>query len=63
MKTLQSELVRSGLLQARTDAVERKSTRTSAKPKERLTDRDWAELMGTNRATYARKKGGAFRQR
>ena len=57
MGTLQSELVEKGLSDARTSEVERKNTRTSTKPKERLSDREWAELMGTNRATHRRVKG------
>ncbi|WP_342512811.1 hypothetical protein MKY34_19720 [Sporosarcina sp. FSL K6-1522] len=57
MRSLQSELVRNGLLQARTGEVERKSTRTNNKRKERLSDKELRELMGANRATYGRVKG------
>ncbi|GKV55950.1 hypothetical protein NCCP2222_18970 [Sporosarcina sp. NCCP-2222] len=36
---------------------------TMGKQEEQFTSMEWAELMGTNRPTYGRKKGGAFRQR
>ncbi|MDW0113780.1 hypothetical protein QT711_11330 [Sporosarcina saromensis] len=63
MKTLQTELVEKDLSRPRTGEVEQKSIRTRGSRKERLTSRDWAEIMGTNRPTYGRKKGGAYRQR
>ncbi len=37
-------------------------TNTADKPKERLSDRDLAELMGTKRDTYTRRRG-AVRKR
>lgn len=63
MRTFKTEFVRLGLSQPRRREVTMKSGKTSEKPKERLSDREWRELMGTNRPTYSRKKGGAFRQR
>lgn len=63
MRTFKSEFARLGLLQARRREITTKSSKTSDKPKERLTDRDFAELMGVHRPTYKRGKGGAFRQR
>lgn len=63
MRTLKSELIDKGLHKAFKQQTARKNIVTRDKPQERLSDRDWAELMGTNRPTYARGKGGAFRQR
>lgn len=63
MRSLQTEWIEKGLSQPRTSEVDRKSIRTRGKQSERMTDREWVELMGTNRPTYARKRGGAFRQR
>lgn len=39
-----------------------RNTNTAIKQKERLSDRDLAELMGTNRDTYTRRRG-AVRKR
>lgn len=33
------------------------------KKRERLSERELADLMGSNRPTYGRAKGGSFRQR
>ncbi|MGG0669861.1 hypothetical protein [Sporosarcina koreensis] len=63
MRTLQDQLIEKGLSRPHTDEVDIKNTRTRGKREERLTSREWAEIMGTNRPTYGRKKGGAFRQR
>ena len=62
MKTLQTELLKHGFRPSRRE-VERKSSKDKHKSKERLTDSELRELMGANRPTYSRKKGGAFRQR
>lgn len=62
MWSLQSELLKHGFRPLRRE-IDRKDTRTKDKPKERLSDRELRELMGQNRPTYARGKGGAFRQR
>lgn len=62
MKTLKTELLRHGFQRSK-PTVAKDNTKTKRKRKEHLTDRDLRELMGTNRPTYARKKGGAFRQR
>lgn len=40
-----------------------KSKTSKNKRKTRLTKREVLELMGTDRPTYRRGKGGAFRQR
>lgn len=63
MRTVQGELINKGLSQPRECKLERKSIRTRDKQSERLTDRELADLMGTNRDTYRRGPGGAFRRR
>lgn len=63
MKTLQDQLIEKGLSRPRTREIDQKNTRTREERSEQLTSREWAEIMGTNRPTYGRKKGGAFRQR
>ncbi|AST93019.1 hypothetical protein BC6307_18020 [Sutcliffiella cohnii] len=40
-----------------------KNVTTSKKKEEKLSDQDLRELMGTNRPTYARGRGGAYRQK
>lgn len=50
-------------VQERQDKPEKvRHTNTADKPKERLSDRELAELMGTNRDTYTRRRG-AVRKR
>lgn len=63
MKTLQEQLIEKGLSRPGTGEIDKKSTSTRDKQKEQLTSREWAEIMGINRPTYGRKKGGAFIQR
>lgn len=62
MKSLRSELIEKGLSDVCTSEVERHSTKAKGKPKEQLSDREWAELMGTKRQTY-RRKNGAIRRK
>ncbi|AMQ06748.1 hypothetical protein [Sporosarcina psychrophila] len=62
MKSLQTELVERGLSDARTGEVEQKNTRIRGKSSEQLSDREWTELMGSNRQTYKRVNG-AIRKR
>ena len=64
MKSLQTELIERGLglSDARIGEVDKKSTTAKGKPKEQLSNREWAELMGTNRQTYKRVNG-AIRKR
>lgn len=62
-KSLQEQLIEKGLVQPVKQGIEKKDTRASKKRNERLSEWELAELMGTNRPTYGRKKGGAFRQR
>ena len=52
-----AELVEKGSADARTGEVERKDTGTRGKSSEQLSDREWAELMGTNRQTCKRVNG------
>lgn len=63
MRTFKSEFERLGLLQTRRREVMLRSSKTADKPKEQMSEREWAELMGVYRPTYGRKKGGAFKQR
>ncbi|QTD40616.1 hypothetical protein [Sporosarcina sp. Te-1] len=63
MRTLQDQLIEKGLSQPAGRAKGKQSTKTRDKQEEQFTSREWAELMGTKRPTYGRKKGGAFRQR
>lgn len=62
-KTLQEQLVEKGLVQSAQRVKEKKGAMTRVKRSERLSEWELAELMGTNRPTYGRKKGGAYRQR
>ena len=63
MRTLQDQLMEKGLVQPAVRAEGNRNTKTRRKQEERLTDRELRELMGVNRPTYGRKKGGSFRQR
>lgn len=62
MRTFRTEFARLGLSQPRRREVTLKSGEAQDKPKERLTDRDFRDLMGVNRQTY-RRKNGAVRSR
>lgn len=57
MKTLPSELFDKGF------SKKGPTEPAVKKAKERLSDRDLRELMGTNRDTYKRGKGGAIRKK
>lgn len=57
------ELIDKGIVQAHRREVVKADVQVRDKFNEQLSDRELRDLMGTNRATYARKKGGAFRQR
>lgn len=59
MRTIQSELTTKGYAKPIKDSNMAKQI----KVKEKLSERDLKELMGSNRATYARGKGGAYKQR
>ncbi|PPA70054.1 hypothetical protein [Jeotgalibacillus proteolyticus] len=44
--------------------VKKKKTKTINKPKQpKLSDRDLRDLMGVDRPTYSRKRGGSYIQR
>lgn len=62
MRTIKSEFARLGLLQTRRREVTTKSSKAKDKPKERLTERDFKELMGQYRDTYKRKNGAIRRK-
>ncbi|MDW0112221.1 hypothetical protein QT711_03425 [Sporosarcina saromensis] len=62
MKTLKDQLDEKGLSRTCTGEVERKSIRPKHKYSERMSNREWVELMGVNRDTYKRV-GGAIRKR
>ncbi|MFC6038407.1 hypothetical protein ACFPYN_02960 [Paenisporosarcina macmurdoensis] len=59
MRTLANELVQKGL------AVKEKLPKRTPKKKnnEQLSNKEWHEIMGCNRDTYSRGKGGAIRRR
>lgn len=59
MRTIQSELTEKGYAKPSQDTAKP----AHKKVKERLSERDLKELMGLNRDTYARGKGGAIRKR
>lgn len=63
MRTLQDQLIEKGFSRRVGREIDRKSTKFRGKREERLTNRELADLMGTNRPRYARKRGGAFTQR
>lgn len=62
MRTLQEQLREKGLSDARRQEEAPANTQTSKRPKETLTDKEWAEIMGANHQTYRRGKGGAIRR-
>ncbi|ARK23295.1 hypothetical protein SporoP37_00375 [Sporosarcina sp. P37] len=66
-KTLREQLIEKGLVDTKinkSDTKSRKNGTNSDKriQKERLSERDLAELMGVNRDTY-RRVGGAIRRK
>ncbi|WP_017379752.1 hypothetical protein [Paenisporosarcina sp. TG-14] len=63
MRTLQSELFMKRLSQTPIQEIEKEDIKTSKHPKEMLSRREWLEIMGCNRDTYSRGKGGAIRRR
>lgn len=44
------------------ESEEVQHTNTADKPQERLSERELAELMGTNRDTYTRRRGAVRRR-
>lgn len=62
MRTIQQQLKEKGLSEGAGTTESFPNTKTSTKPKERLTSWELAELMGSNRDTFRRVKGGAIRR-
>lgn len=62
MRTLQDQLKEKGLFKGQDTEVKLINGKFWRRKPEKLSDRDLRELMGTNRPTYGRKKGGAIRQ-
>lgn len=62
MRTLQQQLREKGLSEGPERIVEKASANTSKKSIEQLTSWELAELMGSNRDTFRRAKGGAIRR-
>jgi response regulator of citrate/malate metabolism len=58
MRTIQAELIEKGLKQADTQEINKESKN----PKERLSEQELKELMGSNRDTFKRHRG-AIRRR
>lgn len=62
MRTLQEQLTEKGLAQPIKQAEVKNDTSFRKNREEKLTDKEWRELMGMNRDRYKRV-GGAFRRR
>lgn len=62
MRTMQQQLIEKGLTDARIQEKEKMNAETSQRPTEQLSDWEWAEIMGSNRDTFRRVKGGAIRR-
>lgn len=63
MRTLQQELIDKKLSDSRIQEKEKTPTQVSKMPKEQLSAWELADLMGTNRDTFRRVRGGAIRRR
>lgn len=62
LRTLQQQLREKGLTDGAEPVVEKSNVKTSIKSKEWLSPQDLADLMGSNRDTFRRAKGGAIRR-
>lgn len=62
MRTLQDQLKEKGYFKGQKTEVKLKNSEDWRRKPEKLSDRELKELMGINRPTYGRKKGGAIRQ-
>ncbi|KAA0956648.1 hypothetical protein FQ085_11685 [Planococcus sp. ANT_H30] len=62
MRTIQEQLIEKGLTDSLRATKEILNTKTLPKLKETLSKREWAEIMGSNRDTFRRAKGGAVRR-
>lgn len=63
MRTIQQQLLEKGLTDSLEQPARNSNIKTSERPKERLSSWELAELMGSNRDTFRRAKGGAIRRR
>jgi len=61
MRTLQSQMIEKGISKARSN--DKDNEMKIKQKKESLTKRELEELMGCRRGTYARGKGGAYKQK
>lgn len=60
MRTIQNQLIEKGLSNGSKDL--KKPSTAKKRPVEKLSEREWAEIMGSNRDTFKRAKGGAIRR-
>lgn len=63
MRTLQQELIDKQLSDGRIQEKQAEKVKVSKTSERRLSDWELAELMGTNRDTFRRVRGGAIRRR
>lgn len=61
MRTMRDQLLEKGLSNGSKD-FERPKIPIKLQS-EKLSDREWAEIMGSNRNTFKRAKGGAIRRK
>lgn len=62
MRTIQNQLKEKGLTVSLTGTKVSPGVKVSDKPKEKLSRKEWEEIMGVNRETY-QKQGGAYRRK
>ena len=62
MRTIQEQLKGKGHTDSLRATKELSNTKNKNQPKERLTSWELADLMGSNRDTFRRAKGGAIRR-
>ena len=62
MRTTHDQLKEKGLTVSLSDAKSPPNNLVREKPKEKLSRKEWEEIMGVNRETY-QKQGGAYRRR
>lgn len=62
MRTIQNQLKEKGLTVSLSGTEASPSVKESDKPKEKLSRKEWEEIMGVNRETY-QKQGGAYQRR
>lgn len=62
MRTIQEQLREKGLSDSREATGVDSNAKALPKVKETLSKREWAEIMGSNRDTFRRTRGGAIRR-